>query len=234
MLGYHFTRYGRLAQVLHLTMKETEMHRRTFAIGVAAAPLLARPAWGAAEPTEGRDYIRLQQPVPVAVAGKVEVIEFFGYWCPHCNDFEPKLEAWLAGLPAYVNFRRIPVSWQPMQEPYQRLYFALEALGLGGAVHQKVFDAVHVQHLRLDTDAGVAVFATALGIDKAKLLDSMKSFTVASKVRAAGQLFAAYHIDGVPTLTVDGRFVTSPEKAGGEERALQVCDSLIRMSRAAR
>ncbi len=217
---------------MRVTKKEPTMNRRDFAIGLGAMPLLAPRARAAAEPAEGRDYIRLQQPVPIAVPGKVEVIEFFGYWCPHCNAFEPKLEAWVRKLPADVNFRRVPVAWQPAHEPFQRLYFALEALGLGGAIHQKVFDAVHVQHLRLDTDAGVAAFASANGIDKVKLLDAMKGFSVASKVRMANQLFAAYHLDGVPTLTVNGRFVTSPELAHGEDQALLVCDALIRKSRA--
>ena len=26
--------------------------------------------------------------------GKIEVIEFFWYGCPHCNAFEPMLDAW--------------------------------------------------------------------------------------------------------------------------------------------
>jgi protein dithiol oxidoreductase (disulfide-forming) len=207
------------------------MIRRNFAIALGAMPVLTRVAWAAFEPAEGRDYTRLHQPIPVAVAGKVEVIEFFGYWCPHCSAFEPKLEAWVKTLPADVNFRREPVAWQPSHVPYQRLYFALEALGLGGAIHQRVFDAVHVQHLRLDTDAGVAAFAAANGIDKGKLLDAMKGFAVDSRVRMANQLFADYHLDGVPTLTVNGRYITSPEKAGGEDRTLRVVDALIRMSR---
>jgi protein dithiol oxidoreductase (disulfide-forming) len=208
------------------------MNRRDFAIGVAAVPMLTRMAWAASEPAEGRDYIRLQQPVPVAVAGKIEVIEFFGYWCPHCNAFEPKLEAWLRSVPPYVNFRREAVAWQPSHVPYQRLSFAIQAMGLPASIHQKVYDAVHVQGLHLDNDGGIAVFAAANGIDKAKLLDTMKGFTVASQIRVANQLFAAYQLDGVPTLTVNGRYITSPEKAGGEDQALRVVDALIRKSRA--
>jgi thiol-disulfide isomerase/thioredoxin len=82
------------------------MQRRHFSLALLAAtsPLAARAA------TEGREYTRLQQPVPVAVPGKVEVMEFFGYWCPHCNALEPELEAWVRKLPADVNFRRMPPS----------------------------------------------------------------------------------------------------------------------------
>ena len=206
------------------------MKRREFAIGLAAAPLLAHPAWAAGEPVEGKDFIRLAQPVPVAVPGKIEVIEFFGYWCPHCNTLEPVLQAWVRKLPSDVNFRRSPVAWQPSHEPYQKLYFALEAMGLGQDMHAKVFDAVHRQGLRLDNEAGMAAFATANGVDKAKLTDTMKGFTVSSKVRMANQLWAAYHLDGVPSIAVNGRFVTGPDKAGGDERALLVVEALMRKS----
>ena len=207
------------------------MKRRYIAFALAAMPWLAHPAWAAGEPTEGKDYTRLQSAVPLAVPGKIEVIEFFGYWCPHCNSLEPKLEAWIAKLPPDVNFRRIPVGWQAMHVPYQKLFFALEALGLGGEIHQKVFNAVHVQGLHLEVDAGITSFAASNGIDKAKLLDAMNGFTVASRLRMANQLFGAYHVEGVPTLAVNGRFVTSPEQAGGEEKALQVADALVRLAR---
>jgi protein dithiol oxidoreductase (disulfide-forming) len=221
---------GATAQRLRPTDKEPEMNRRNFAVGLATIPWAARTAL--AVPTEGRDYTRLSKPVEVAVPGKVEVIEFFGYWCPHCNAFEPRLEAWARQLPPYVDFRHEPVAWQPVHVPYQRLYFALLQLGLVKTLQQKVFDAVHVQHLRLETDAGIAVFASENGIDKSKLIDTMKGFTVDSEVRRANQLFKAYGLDGVPSLTVNGRYVTSPEMAGGEEQALQVVDMLIRKSRA--
>jgi protein dithiol oxidoreductase (disulfide-forming) len=210
------------------------VNRRDFAIGLGAAHLISPTAWAAADPIEGKDYTRLQQPEPVAVPGKIEVIEFFGYWCPHCYHLEPKLEAWVKKLPAKVNFRRIPVAWQEAQAPFQQLFFALELLPVGNDIHQKVFQAVHVQHMRLDSDAGVAAFAAANGIDKVKLADAMKSFTVAAKIRAANQASAAYRIDGVPTLAINGQFLTSPEQTGGEDQALRVADVLIQKARVAR
>jgi protein dithiol oxidoreductase (disulfide-forming) len=209
------------------------MKRRDFTLGIGAAWMSGGPVLAAAEPMEGKDFTRLAQPVQVAVPGKVEVIEFFGYWCPHCNAFEPTLDAWVHKLPGDVNFRRIPVAWQAAHEPYQKLYFALEALGLLDAAHRKVFYGVHVQRARLEKDADIAAYLSANGLDGAKVVETMKSFSVASKTRQAAQLVGAYHVDGVPTLAVAGRFVTSPEMAGGEERALQVTDALIRKARSA-
>lgn len=206
------------------------MNRRDFVCIAGAAGLL--PLAATAAPVEGKDYVRLGTAVPVAVPGKAEVIEFFGYWCPHCNEFEPLLEAWLTKLPADVHFRRSPVGWSPMHVPYQKLYFALEAIGAPATIHAKVFAAVHIQGLHFEKDEAVAVFANANGLDKAKLIAAMNSFSVATQVQRANQLFASYQVDGVPTLAVNGRYRTSPSEAGGEQQALAVVDALLRSTKA--
>lgn len=214
------------------------MKRREFALGLAAGsglgPLLTLPALAQGEPAEGREYTRLQPPQPVGTpAGKVEAMEFFGYWCPHCSAFEPSLDAWVRKLPADVVFRRIPVSFGAPHEPYQKLYFALEALGQLDAMHRKVFTAVHSQRLRLDKDSDLQSLAGANGLDFAKLKDTMNSFTVATKCNQAKQLANNYKIDSVPTLAVHGRYITSVAQAGGHDQALRVMDALIQKSRKA-
>ena len=208
------------------------MNRRDLVIcaaGVTLAGLgLPLQAQGG-PPVEGRDYLRVAHPVP-APEGKVDVVEFFGYWCPHCNAFEPLLEAWAKKLPAHVNFRRVPVAFNAAHEPMQRLYFALESLGLLESLHRKVFAALHVQHLRLDKEADIVDWVKTNGADATKVLDAMKSFSVATKIRQAKQLAEGYKIDGVPTLGIHGRFMTSPSIAGTAERALAAADALIAQS----
>jgi len=210
------------------------MDRRRFAIRFAAAaaapalPLLAR-AQGA--PVEGRDYARLAQPLAMPATGKVEVVEFFGYWCPHCNSFEPTLDAWARKLPPDVAFRRVPVAFSAPQEPYAKIFLTLEAMGLLEQMHRKVFAAIHVQRQHLEKDSEILPFMTANGVDAAKFAETFKSFTVASKFKQARQLADAYRIDGVPTLGIHGRFFTSPSLAGGAEQALKVTDQLIQRAR---
>ena len=209
------------------------MNRREFATCSAGVLLAAAqgPAWAQGGPVEGKDYQRVATPVPVP-PGKVEVVEFFGYWCPHCSAFEPALDAWVKKLPAaQVAFRRVPVAFNAAQEPLQKLYFALESLDLIEALHRKVFNSLHVARQRLDKDAEISVFLQANGVDAAKVMDSMKSFSVATKVRQARQLAEGYKIEGVPTLGIQGRYMTSPSIAGTPERALAVADQLIAQSR---
>jgi protein dithiol oxidoreductase (disulfide-forming) len=206
------------------------MNRRDFALRMAlSATAAAAPAvvHGQGAPVENKDYARLAQPIAMPATGKVEVVEFFGYWCPHCHAFEPVLDPWVRKLPANVSFRRIPVAFSASQEPYQRIYLALEALGQLDAMHRKVFTAIHVQKQRLDKEAEIVALMTANGIDGTKFTEAFKSFTVASKAKQARQLADAYRIDGVPTLGVHGRYFTSPSMAGDHEKALRVTEFLI-------
>jgi len=210
------------------------MNRRRFALSLAGAGAAVSSPWPAlaqGTPVEGRDYVRLAQPIPMAATGKVEVVEFFGYWCPHCNAFEAPLDSWVRRLPADVLFRRAPVAFSAPQEPYARIYFALEAMGLLDTMHRKVFTAVHVQRQRLEKDDEILAFVSANGVNGAKFMETYKGFTVASKFRQARQLADAYKIDGVPTLGIHGRYFTSPSLVGGPEQALKVVDQLIQRTR---
>lgn len=182
-------------------------------------------------PVEGTHYVKLAQPVPVAASGKVEVVEFFWYGCPHCHALEPALEGWLKRLPPDVSFRRAPVAFSPQHEFHQRLYFALEAAGLVESLHRKVFNAIHVERKSLTREADVAAWFTSQGQDGAKIVETMKSFGVQTKARQARQLAEAYRIDGVPAIGVQGRYYTSSAMAGGHERTFAVADALINLAR---
>ena len=160
------------------------------------------------------------------------MIEFFWYGCPHCNTFEPMLDAWAKKLPDYVNFRRVPVAFR--DEPYvahQRIYFALEEMKLIETMHRKVFAAIHVDHQRLDKPADIAAFMTKNGVDGAKFLESYNGFSVQTKARQASQLAQAYKLDGVPAMGVQGKYFTSATLAGSHERTLAVVDYLIQRER---
>ena len=213
------------------------MKRRDFSISVLGAGLAAGgfgPARAQAGglPVEGKEYVKLGQPAPVPTPGKVEVIEFFWYGCPHCNAFEPSLDAWQKKLPADVAFRRVPVAFR--DEPYvahQRIFYALDEMKLIEQMHRKVFYAIHNDRQRLDKPADIAAFMTKNGVDGTQFLAHYNGFSMQSKLAQAAQLAKAYRIDGVPSVGVQGRYFTSPSLAGSHERALAVADWLIQQSR---
>jgi thiol:disulfide interchange protein DsbA len=218
------------------------MQRREFsqaALAAASAGTLAALPLGVQAqgkpPAEGKDYLLLSKPAPSeAPAGQIEVVEFFWYSCPHCNEFEPQLEAWAAKAPKDVSLRRVPVSFRPDFEPQQRLYYVLEALGKLAALHKKVFYAIHVEKQTLNTADLVTAWAQKQGIDKAKFTELYNSFPVNMKARKATQLQEAFMVDGVPALGVDGRYYTSGSLAGNMARALTVTDHLLTLARSSK
>src|SRR5581483_5982061 len=134
------------------------MQRREFSARLFTATFaltLCRGAAAQGAPIASTQYVRLNQPAPVSGGGKIEVVEFFWYGCPHCNAFEPLLDAWIKKLPPDVVFRRVPVDFRAPMVLHQKVFYALEAMGQVEAMHRKVFYAIHHQHRPLDKEADI-------------------------------------------------------------------------------
>jgi len=200
--------------------------------------LLALGAWFAmtaafaAEPVEGKEYVRLKNPQPVETGKKIEVIEFFSYGCPHCSDLEPILDAWLAKLPSDVQFRRVPVVFQPRWETLAKIYYTLDAMGDEARLSPEVFKAIHSAGLPLYQDKAFFDWAAAHGLDRTKVQEVYSSFAVTSKYNRAKSLAQAYNIQSVPTVIVDGKYMTSSDRVGTHPQLPPVLDALIAKARA--
>ncbi|MGI9135270.1 MAG: thiol:disulfide interchange protein DsbA/DsbL [Rhodoferax sp.] len=211
------------------------MKRRDFS-RMAATAALASPAWtpalAQARPVEGKDYHLVDPRAPVEAApGKVELIEFFWYSCPHCNSLEPSMPAWIASLPKDVAFRRVPVAFNDSFAPQQRLYYVLEAMGLVEKLHAKVFAAIHGEKQNLAKGDAIFDWVAKQGVDRAKFEAQYNSFSVATKATRATQLQNAYKVEGVPALGIGGRFYTDGSMTGSMERALQLALLLVAEAR---
>ncbi len=183
------------------------------------------PTMGA---SEGIDYLSLDKRIPTESAkGKIEIIEFFWYSCPHCNAFEPRLEAWIKALAKDVEVKRVPVKFRDDFEPQQRMYYVLEALGKVETHHALVFRAIHTERLNLAGADALANWADKNGIPKAKFMELYNSFAVVTKAKRAAQLQDAFKVQGVPALGINGRFYTDGSLAGSMEKALQVTEFLL-------
>ena len=213
------------------------MKRRLFSTAMLSATALlgAASAWAQQAFRSGKDYITLERPVATEAGnGKIEVLEFFWYSCPHCNIFEPAFEQWAKNAAKDVVVRRVPVAFREDFVPQQRLYYTLEAMNLVEKMHIRVFTAIHGEKQMLNTDAAVLAWAEKQGIDKAKFEQTYKSFGVATKAKRAVQLQNDFKIEGVPSLGVAGRYYIDGTLAGSMPRALQVADALIAQTRQGR
>ncbi len=216
------------------------MKRREFSLAASAAAagaltLGASSSWAqGAAPKEGKDYIKLGKPASVsAPAGKVEVVEFFWYSCPHCNAFEPQFEAWAKTQPADVVVRQVPVAFNASFVPQQKLYYALEGMNLLPQLNAKVFRTIHVDRNPLKNDEAIFDWIGKQGVDLAKFKEVYNSFTVANQARKAAQLQNEYDVEGVPAMGVAGRYYTDGTKAGNMENVLRVVNALVASSRKA-
>ncbi|MET0682118.1 MAG: thiol:disulfide interchange protein DsbA/DsbL [Casimicrobiaceae bacterium] len=196
----------------------------------ASAAVVALPA--AAQLVEGKNYVRLQQPVPVDTGKKIEVIEFFSYGCPHCGELEPILQNWLKTMPADVQFRRIPVMFQERWIPLAKIYYTLEALGEEARLSPDVFVALHGKGLALWQDKTFFDWAASQGLDRKKVEDMYNSFGIGGKVNRARMIAQAYQIQSVPLMVVDGKFVSN--RVPSHSALPPLIDALVVKARAER
>lgn len=195
--------------------------------GFLIAALFLVPLAVLAQPRSGDDYIPLRVPQSTdAAPGKIEVVEFFWFGCPHCYNLEPTLEQWVKRLPADVQFHRIPAVFNPRWGRDAAIFYAMETLGVEAKLHRSLFDAIHRDHL--DTEPGEAFnqWLAKQGLDARKFEETVRSFSVQSKVRRAAQLSVSYGIEGVPALAVHGKY-TVP----ASQNMLSIADYLVSMVR---
>ena len=185
---------------------------RSLRFALAAASLIATTAFATpADPKNGADYVTLATPQPTQVVGKkVEVIEFFMYHCPACNALEPHLQAWVKKQGDNILFKRVHLPYTGPNDPEAHLHLTLEAMGKSEEFSPKVFRAVHIERIRLSKDDAIIEWVGKNGIDKAKFLEYWNSFGVLTKLKRAPTVLSNYRVDGVPSIVVDGRYMTSP------------------------
>lgn len=219
-----------------MNMKRREFSQVAAGAALASAALLSPLAHAQAKkPVAGKDFHILDAKAPVeAPAGKIEVVEFFWYSCPHCNIFEPALANWVKALPKDMAFKRSHVAFNDGFVPQQRLFLALEAMGMLEKLHVKVFNAIHSEKVNLAKGDAITDWVVKQGVDKAKFLEQYNSFSVSTKATRSTQLQNAYRVECVPALGIAGRFYTDGSMAGSMERALQVAEYLIAEVRAGR
>ena len=181
--------------------------------------------------TEGQDYTVLKVPQPVETGNKIEVVEFFWYRCPHCNHLRPALEAWAKKLPKDTQLRYVPAVFNNQWQPGAKIFYALQDVGALDRLHDKVFEAYHVQNINLNDEATLFSWIEKQGVDRAKFEAAYNSFSTQSRVMKGAQSARNAGINGVPALMVGGKFVTSQAQTITEERLFETLDYLIQKIR---
>lgn len=201
--------------------------------GLALLALACLAATSHAQGIRARQNIeyRLIAPQPVETGDKIEVIDFFWYGCPYCNELQPALEGWIRRKPADVALRRVPAILRDSWAPHARIYYALEQLNEVERLHLKVYESYHVELLHMSKPDVTAEWAVKNGIDRKRWLDAYDSPEVDAKVERAKKLSEAYTVEVTPTLIVDGRYLTSGSLAPSLHEMIPVLEDLVRLAR---
>jgi thiol:disulfide interchange protein DsbA len=180
-------------------------------------------------PKIGAQFDAVAQPIATDNAAKIEVMEIFWYGCIHCYQMDAPLTAWVKKLPSDVYFKRLPGLPNPSWAPMAKAFYAMETLGVAEKLHTPLFDAVNKSKTLNPTDekAAIAWVTQQSGMDKLKVEQAFKSFTINTNLNRAAQIFRASGATGVPSLVIDGKYITSSTMAGGNEQALKVADYII-------
>ena len=182
-----------------------------------------------AAPQQGKDFDLTVQVIPTDNPAKIEVTELFWYGCSHCYNMEPVLSAWVKKQGADVTFKRVPGLPRADWEPMAKAFYAMETLGLSDKLHVPLFEAIHKTKTLNPTDEAAVItwMTNQSGLDKAKVEDVFKSFSMNTKLNRARQFFRASGATGVPSLIIDGKYITSSTMAGDNDKALKMADYII-------
>ena len=181
-------------------------------------------AW--ADFDEGMEYELLKTVQPAPTDGKVEVIEFFSYACPHCYRFEPYIEKWQETKPDNVEFIHVPAVFNKNWEALASLYYAAEVLGVQEKMHPIIFEAMHGEGKKIKSFDDLKALFEANGVSAEKLNQALNSFTVAAKTRRAKTMTQSYGIKSVPNIVVQGKYRTNGTLAKSHDKVFNVVDHL--------
>ena len=205
--------------------------RKALALLLLALAAAGAPAQAQSVPQLDRDYVRLDPPRAVSSGEKIEVIEFFYYGCPVCYELEPTLSRWFFNAPGSIALRRVPALSSDNWDNFAKLFYALEATGQLVRLHWPVYDNFHFSGLKLNEEAVMADWVSHNGVNKQTFIDSYRSPEIQAKLAAARAMTQSYDIKGVPSIVVDGKFVTSARMAGGTRELMRVVDQLVELAR---
>ena len=196
----------------------------TVRIGFVMLAFLAFVTSAHASIVAGHDYVVLDVPQRQETKGKIEVIEFFSWGCPHCYDFYPLLNRWLAKLPKDIAFKRVPVGFgHPEWDNLAKAYYALQSTGDLARLDGPIFEAIHREHVSLYDEDNITAWVRKHGVNVAQFTAAYRSFGVNTNVGQAQQTVIDYRVDGIPTLAIGGRYKVSSD----HNKMLPIADELI-------
>jgi len=177
---------------------------------------------------QNKHYKLINPPLSVETKdNQIEVVEFFFYACPHCNELESKIKPWLEDKKDIIDFKRIPAILGPSWADQAKAYYIAEQLGLIDTIHPALLNAIHKDKRKFNDEYSVMKFFIEQGIDRKDFIDAYNSPELAEKINYARIMSVKYGLRGVPALIINGKYKTAPFYIGKQENVLDIVDYLI-------
>ena len=180
-------------------------------------------------------YTELEQVQPVQTGDKIEVLEVFWYECPHCYRLHPVISEWLKTKPDTAEYIPMPVYFNAERNEFTaRAFYTFEALDKLDPLHGMMFHAIHDERRSFGSKENLAAWAEQYGVSGEDIVNTFDSFAIDSKINFSKVMTRQYGITGVPTIIIDGRYMTSVSHAGNHENLVDVINFLIEKARQVR
>ena len=181
-------------------------------------------------------YVFAQKYVQISTEKQQEsksiiIYEFFWYGCPHCYNLEPTMERIEADLDKDTKIVKLPVALRYSLIPHAKLYYALQQMGKIDEVHNLIFEEIHLEDNRLNTEQQMVDFLGKHGIDTNKFMEKYNSFGTEARIKKASNLAKKYQINSVPTIIVNGKYLTSGSYVSSYDELYSVINLLIERER---
>ncbi|WP_194437302.1 thiol:disulfide interchange protein DsbA/DsbL [Vibrio fluminensis] len=159
----------------------------------------------AAKFTEGEYYKVLD----LEPAKKPMVTEFFSFYCPHCNTFDPIIRQLKAQLPEGVKLQKNHVSFMggSMGLPMSKAFATMIVLKVEDKMAPIMFNRIHNMRKAPKNEAEIRQIFLDEGIDAKKFDAAYNGFAVDSMVRRMDKQFNDSGLAGVPAVIVNNKYL---------------------------
>lgn len=177
--------------------------------------------------TEGVDYEVLPKAMPQLQKDKVEVLEFFGYFCIHCKNLDPLLLKHSKTFAKDTYFRTEHVVWDEKAHlNLARLAAAVNESGEKYRANPAIFKAMFDDKIDLsDTAITAQWLAAQTSFNGKKVLEAYNSFSNQAQAKQMADYTAEYNVQSTPTIIVGGKYKVKLDK--GFEAGMVTIDELV-------
>lgn len=163
----------------------------------------------AAQFNEGEHYKVLD----LEASNKPVVTEFFSFYCPHCNSFEPIIQQLKKQLPEGVKLQKNHVSFMggSMGPSMSKAFSTMVALKVEDKMVPVMFNRIHNLRKAPRDDAELRQIFLDEGVDEKKFDSAFKGFAVDSMVRRMDKQFEDSGLTGVPAVIVNNKYLVQAQ-----------------------